>query len=111
MNQKASPPSLTIIWRITAAVAVVLLILTLILVFKTSSASTASFTGYVNDRIPTVYLRSQPTHNSRTVAILNSGSEVLVDRSTTRQETTWYHITSSSGSGWIPETNLSLSKP
>lgn len=111
MNQQTSPASLTIIWRITAAAAAVLLILTLILVLKTSSASSTSFTGFINDQIPTVYLRSQPEENSRTVAILNPGGEVLVDRSTTRQGTTWYHVTSSGGSGWIPETNLSLSKP
>ncbi len=99
------------LWRVTAGVAALLLILTLILVVKVQTVSSTSFTGYINNQSTTVYLRNHPTETGQTIAILNPGTAVDVDRSTTREDITWYHIRTESGSGWIPEENLSLSKP
>ena len=111
MNFKGSSPSLAFLWRVTVAVAVILLIITLILVVKVRTTSSASYTGYINDQSTTVYMRNTPTETGRTIAILNPGTAVDVDRSTIREDITWYHIKTESGSGWIPEANLSQSKP
>lgn len=99
------------LWRVTAGVAALLLILTLILVIKVQAVSSTSFTGTIIDQNTTVYLRNRPDDTARTIAILNPGTAVDVDRSTTTEDITWYHIKTESGSGWIPEENLSLSKP
>ena len=99
------------LWRVTMAVAILLLIITLMLVVKVRTISSASFTGYINNQSSTIHLRNTPTETGRTIAILNPGTAADVDRSTTREDITWYHIRTESGSGWIPEANLSLSKP
>lgn len=111
MKFKAFSPSLTFLWRITIAAALLLLLLTLLLVVKSQMTSSTNFTGYINSQNTPVYLRSEPTDTGRTIALLNPGTAVNVDRSTIREQTTWYHIRTESGSGWIPETNLSLSEP
>ena len=111
MISKRSSPSMAFQWRVTAGVAVLLLIITLILVVKVRMPSSASFTGYINNQSTTVYLRFRPDETSRTIAILNPGTEVQVDRSTTTEDITWYHVKTESGSGWIPESNISKSKP
>ena len=111
MKIKATSPSFDFLWRITIAVALLLLVLTLLLVVKSQTTSSTNFTGYINRQNAPVYLRAEPTDTSRTIALLNSGTTVNVDRSTIREEITWYHIRTESGSGWIPETNLSLSEP
>ena len=110
MNFKESS-SMAFLWRVTAGVAVVLLILTLMLVVKVRTDSSANFTGYINNLSTTIYLRNRPTEAGRTIAILDPGTAVEVDRSTTSEDIIWYHVVTESGSGWIPETNLSLSKP
>jgi len=111
MNIKGSFPSIAFLWRVTVAVAVLLLIITLMLVVKVRTNSSTSFTGYINNQSATVYLRNTPTETGKTIAILNPGTAVNVDRSTIREDITWYHTRTESGSGWIPEANLSLSKP
>jgi len=102
---------MAILWRVTAGVAALLLILTLILVVKVQTVSSTSFTGYINNQSTIVYLRNRPTETGQTIAILDPGTAVDVDRSTTREDALWYHIRTESGSGWIPEANLNLSKP
>ena len=111
MKFKAFSPSLTFLWRITIAAALLLLLLTMLLVVKSQLSASTNFTGYINSQNTPVYLRSEPTESGRTIALLDSGTAVNVDRSTIREGTTWYHIQSECGSGWIPETNLSLSEP
>ena len=111
MNIKGSSPALKVLWYITGGVAVLLLIITLILVAQARGVSSDNFTGTINDQDSAVYLRSQPEKTGSIIAILDPGTEVYVDRSTTREDTTWYHIKTESGSGWIPETDLSLSRP
>jgi SH3-like domain-containing protein len=111
MKFKATSPSLSFLWRITIAVAILLLVFTLLLVVKSQMTASTSFTGYINSQNAPVYLRSEPNETGRTIALLNPGTAVNVDRSTIREEITWYHIQTESGSGWIPESNLSLSKP
>ncbi len=103
--------SMAILWRVTAVVALLLLIITLILVVNIRRPATANFTGYINDQSTTVYLRDRPTETGRTLAILNPGTEVYVDRSTSSEDMTWYHVNTESGSGWIPEENLNLRGP
>lgn len=110
MTDKKSS-SLTVLWRLTAGVAAILLIITLMMLVKSQTGSSASFTGTINDQSMTAYLRSRPDVTARTIAILNPGTEVEVDRSATRADITWYHISTESGSGWIPEENLILSNP
>ena len=99
------------LWYVTAAVAALLLIITLILVVKVQGAASDKFTGTITDHNTAVYLRSQPEETSSIIAILDPGTEVYVDRSTTRGDTTWYHIRTDSGRGWVPEIDLSLSRP
>jgi uncharacterized protein YgiM (DUF1202 family) len=111
MKFKTFSPSLTFLWRITIGAALLLLVLTLLLVVKSQITASTSFTGYIYAQNTPVYLRSEPTETGRTIALLNPGTAVNVDRSTIREETTWYHIRTESGSGWVPETNLSLSEP
>jgi uncharacterized protein YgiM (DUF1202 family) len=111
MEFKTFSPSLTFLWRITIGAALLLLLLTLLLVVKSQMTASTNFTGYINSQNTPVYLRSEPADTGRTIALLNPGTAVNVDRSTIREETTWYHIQTESGSGWIPETNLSLSEP
>ena len=111
MTIKGSSPSITFLWRVTMAVAILLLIITLILVVKVRTVSSASFTGYINNQNTIVYLRNTPTETGSTIAILNPGTAVEVDRSTTREDITWYYVRTESGSGWIPEANISQSKP
>ena len=108
MTSEGSSTTMKILWRITAGVALILLIFTLILVVKVQSAPTANFTGTITDQVTTVYLRNQPSEDSSTNAILNPGTVVEVDRSTTRDGLTWYHIKTESGRGWIPESYLDL---
>jgi len=102
---------MAILWRVTAAVAVLLGIITLILGAKAWTASPEGFTGYINDQSAAVYLRSRPEETGRTIAILNPGTEVRVDRSTTQEDVTWYHVKTESGTGWIQEAYISQSKP
>ena len=111
MNSKLSSPSMKVLWYVTAGVAVLLLIITLILVVKVQGVDTDSFTGTINDHSPTVYLRNQPDETGSIIAILDPGTEVYIDRSSTRGNTTWYHVRTDSGRGWIQETDLSLSRP
>jgi len=99
------------LWRVTVAVAVVLLIITLILVVIVRTTSSASFTGTINNQSNAVYLLSRPTETGRTIAIINPGTAVQVDRLTIREDITWYYVKTESGSGWVPEANISLSKP
>jgi uncharacterized protein YgiM (DUF1202 family) len=111
MINKASFPSMAFLWRVTAGVAVVLLIITLMLLVKLQTVPSADLTGTINNQSATVYLRNRPTITGRTIAILNPGTAVQVYRSTTSEDITWYHIRTESGSGWIPEANLNLSRP
>ncbi len=111
MKFKICSPSIALLWRITIGVALLLLILTLLLVVKSQMTASTSFTGYIDRQNTPVYLRIGPTETGRTIAVLNPGTEVQVDHSTTRDDITWYHIRTESGSGWIPEANLSLGKP
>jgi len=103
--------STALLWRITAGVAIILLVFTLMLVVKTRTITSAGFTGYISGQNTIVYLRIHPTDTSHTVAILNPGTAVFVDHSTTRNDITWYHIKTESDVGWIPETHLSLTNP
>lgn len=105
-----SSRTLTILWRVTAGVAVLLLIITVILAMKVQSGPSVNFTGTVSNHGTTVYLRNQPSEDASIVAILDPGTEVEVDRSSTREDITWYHVKTESGRGWIPETSLDLSK-
>ena len=111
MIAKTSPPSIAFLWRVTAVVAVLLLVFTLLMVVKVQTTSSSSFTGYINNQSPAVYLRSTPAETGRTIAILTPGAEVHVDRSTITEGITWYHVKSKGGRGWIPEGNLSVIKP
>ena len=111
MKYKDSSPSMVNIWRVTAVVAVILLIFTVILVVKVQTGSSTSFTGLINNQSTTVYLRNRPADDGNLVAILNPGTAVDIDRSTTRDDITWYHVRTESGSGWIPEENLNLRGP
>jgi hypothetical protein len=111
MINKSSSPALAILWRITFGVAVLLLIITVMLAVKVQKTSSSSFTGYINNQSSTVYLRNDPSETGRTNAILNPGTEVYVDRSTIREDNTWYHVRTESGNGWIPEEDFSLNKP
>jgi SH3-like domain-containing protein len=110
MTIKGSSRTLTILWRVTAGVAVLLLIFTVILIQKVQSGPSVNFTGTVNSQGTTVYLRNQPSGEASIIAILDHGTVVEVDRSTTREDVTWYHVKTDSGRGWIPEANLDLSK-
>jgi uncharacterized protein YgiM (DUF1202 family) len=110
MTIKESSSSIKVLWRVAAGVAIILLILTVILAVKTQSSPSADFTGTISNHDTTVYLRNQPTEDASIVAILNPGTLVEVDRSTTREDITWYHVETDSGRGWIPETNLDLSQ-
>jgi len=111
MNFKEFSPSITLLWRITAIMAFLLLACTLLLAVKTRSKSADGFTGYITSSNATVTLRSQPNDTSRIKAIINNGASVFVDNSTTRDNMTWYHINTENGTGWIPEANLSLTNP
>ena len=111
MITKESSPSMKVLWRVTAGVAVLLLIITIILLVKVQTAPSANFTGYISGQRSTVYLRNRPSETGRTIAILDPGTEVQVDRSTTSEAITWYHVRTESGSGWIPEDYINLSKP
>jgi uncharacterized protein YgiM (DUF1202 family) len=100
-----------LLWKITVSAAVVLLIFTLLLIIKAQNINSTGFIGYIGSPNSTVYLRSQPDEFSRTIAILNPGTEVYVSHSTSRDGSTWYHIRTDNGAGWIPESNLSLTQP
>lgn len=102
---------MTFLWRLTAGVAVLLLIITLILVVRVRATPSAVLTGTINNQSTTVYLRNRPTETGGTIAILDPGTAVEVDRSTTAEDITWYHVRTESGSGWVPETNLNLGNP
>lgn len=99
------------LWKITAAAAVVLFIFTLLLIIKAQNINATGFIGYIGSPNSTVYLQSQPDESSRTIAILNPGTEVYVSHSTSRDGSIWYHIKTETGTGWIPESNLSLTQP
>jgi len=111
MKPSKSSISTITLWRITAAVALLLLAFTLLLVVKARSKTSAGFTGYISGQNTTVYLRNQPDMTSRINAILNHGTTVNVDYSTSRDGMTWYRVHTENDIGWIPESNLSLTKP
>jgi uncharacterized protein YgiM (DUF1202 family) len=111
MKSKEFSPSLTSLWRITAIMAFLLLACTLLLAVKSRSKSNDGFTGYISSSNDTVYLRSQADDTSRIKAIINKGTSVFVDNSTTRNDMIWYHIKTENSTGWIPEANLSLTTP
>jgi SH3-like domain-containing protein len=111
MRFDESSPSMTTLWRITAAVAILLLAITLLLVIKARSQTSSSFTAYISGQNTTVYLRNQPEEASRINAILNHGAVINVDYSTSRDGITWYRVHTENDIGWIPESNLSLTKP
>lgn len=102
---------MTLLWRVTLIVAGVLLLITIFMAARVLTASSAEFTGYITERGTTVYLRSRPTESGRAIAILDPGTEVQVARSRASEGITWYYITTESGSGWIPEAYLRLSRP
>lgn len=111
MNFKDPSRLMTLLWRIAALVGVILLIFTMVLVVKVQSGPSAIFSGVITNQNTTVYLRNRPAEDGTIIAILDPGTTVDVDRSTTRDEITWYHIRTDSGRGWISETNISLSRP
>ena len=108
MKIKDSSLSLNTLWRVTAGVAVLLIVMTFLVAVKARKITSNGFTGYISGQSAIVYLRSQPTNTSQTIAILNPGTPVFVDHSTTREDLTWYHVKTENGNGWIPETDLSL---
>jgi SH3-like domain-containing protein len=111
MSVKDPSRLMTLLWRVSAGVAVILLIITVILVVKVQSGPSAIFSGVITNQNTTVYLRNRPAEDGTIIAILDPGTKVDVDRSTTRDEDTWYHIRTDSGRGWISESSINLSRP
>lgn len=111
MKNRDVSDSIVLLWRVTAGVAIILLVLTLMMVVKTRTITSTGFTGYISGQNTIVYLRIHPTDTSHTVAILNPGTTVFVDHSTTRNDITWYHVKTESSAGWIPEAQLSITNP
>ena len=111
MKFKGFSPSIALLWRVTAGMVILLLVITLMLVVKARTRSSAGFTGTISSQNTFVYLRSQPTDSSQTIAILDPGTAVYVDNSSTRDDMIWYHVKTASGNGWIPEANLDITNP
>ena len=109
MTTNESTSTLKIAWRVTTIVAVILLIFTVILVVEVRSSPPTNISGTIINQDTPVYLRNTPSEDSTTIAILDPGTIVEVDRSTTRDNYTWYYVKTENGRGWIPEINLDLS--
>ena len=94
------------LWKITGLVAIGLLIVTFILAYQGWSQPQSDFIARITSPNPTVYLRAEPSANSKIVTILESGSLVSIIDSVTNQNIRWVKIDSGHFTGWISETNI-----
>jgi len=103
---KTNTYPVTLLWRITAIVAILLLIVTLLLASKARSQADSGFAGQIANSSSTVYLYRTPDIDAQIISILENGIIVHVDNSRVKNERTWYHIQIENASGWILEGNL-----
>jgi uncharacterized protein YgiM (DUF1202 family) len=112
MNQDKSQRALyTSLWRITAFVAAVLLVITIALAVKTGQTNARGFYASTESVNPTVTLREKSNWSSRIVAILESGTQVFVDDQTTVGATEWFHVNAENVSGWVSSRYISTQSP
>ena len=106
-----SPRSLSILWRITVIVALVLLLATVALALKSRDADDGELTGTVIGPGASIYLRVAPDDERRIVAILRPGATLVIKNSINQDNQTWYQVETESQSGWLPSTNVSFEHP
>jgi len=94
------------LWIITGIVALGLLIATFILAYKASNLPDTGLYGTLSSSNPTIYLRAEPSGNSKIVTILERGMRVYVIDAVADQSVRWMKIESGHFSGWIPEANI-----
>jgi len=101
---------IALLWKLTALVAVILALATFALALK-SQAGVDDVAVYIDGPRRTVYLRTQPSYESRIVTILQRGTPALIKNTRAVGETDWYLITTENENGWLPAENISLEAP
>lgn len=94
------------LWRITALVAVGLLIATFILVYQAVNLPQTGLQGKLTGSNPTIYLRAEPSGSGKIVTILERGTTVNVIDTSSNQNIIWIHIKAGSFTGWVPQANI-----
>jgi hypothetical protein len=95
-----------ILWKFTGLVAFWLLIATFILAYKANNLPDTGLYGALTSSNPTIYLRAEPSGNSKIVTILERGMRVYIIDAVADQSVRWMKIETGHFSGWIPEANL-----
>lgn len=100
--------TVTILWRLTAAAALLLLGATILLAVRSSQQSIAGTEARISMQSRTVYLRNQPQGGSQIVSALYRGTPVTIIGTASQGYTTWYKVKTDEVSGWLPEQLLDL---
>jgi hypothetical protein len=106
-----SQRTLSILWKLTGLVAFVLLLTTVGLAMKAGASDDIALTGYVAGSGSSVYLRAQPSVESRIITILERDTAVSITNTRSRDNQTWYYVKVETEAGWIPAENISLDPP
>ena len=99
------------IWLLTGFVAIGLLLATIALAIKAKKSDNVEIAGYVVGSGHSIYLRAQPSNESRIVTILERDRVVRITNTRTLDEQTWYYVTSETEKGWILAENISFDPP
>lgn len=111
-NQPSNPPqgrrTTTILWRLTAVAALLLLGATILLAVRASRQSITGTEARISMQSRSVYLRSQPQGGSQIVSALYRGTPVTIIGKASQGYTTWYKVEAGDVTGWLPEPLLDL---
>lgn len=94
------------LWKITGLAAIGLLVATMLLAYQAGRQPGTELIARITSASPTIYLRAEPSANSKIVTILERGSTVSVLDSVINQDTRWMKIDSGHFTGWIAEVNI-----
>ena len=94
------------LWKVTGLIACGLLIATIILAYQARHLPQSRINAVLTGHNPTMYLRAEPSGNSKIVTILERGSDVHVIDTITNQNTIWVKVDTGYFTGWLPEANI-----
>lgn len=107
-----SKKTLRVLWLLTAAMALILVVATLRLADRARGQAVLGSTVYLDGRARTIQLRDAPGESSGVVAALVRGSAVTVLASVTHKGQTWYRVQKADMTpGWIPGGVVRLDPP
>lgn len=98
---------LRLLWRITALVTTILIVVTVGLVSIYASQEDLGQVAYVKSGTTSVSIRSNPNATSRVVSVLEGGTQVYIEQIIESRSVLWAQVNENDTIGWLPYTYLS----